>query len=298
MLGTVWRPVVRWSGAAAGSNNSGSMPAANSFSVVAVQLNSCGEVKENLAQCEHWVRAALGDRPDLILLPENFAFLGPEARRCEIAERLGDADAPIQESLISMARRTQATVVAGGFPERSPDPRRPFNTCAVFAPSGAVIAAYRKIHLFDVELPSGQKMRESDSTTPGVAPVVAQVAGVTVGLSVCYDLRFPELYRALVDLGAEVLLVPAAFTSETGPHHWQVLLRARAIESSAWVVAANQCGEHGHGRNSYGHSSVVDPWGTVVAELVEQVGIVTWTLDLDLTRRCRERLPSLRHRRL
>jgi predicted amidohydrolase len=263
-----------------------------------VQLNSRGDVSENLAQCGRWANLALKSRPDLILLPENFAFLGSEAQKCAIAERLGDVAAPIQQRVISMARRTQATVVAGGFPERSADPRRPYNTCAAFAPSGRLVAAYRKIHMFDADLPSGQKLRESETTTPGLDPAVAQVRNVTVGLSVCYDLRFPELYRAQVDLGAELLLVPAAFTSETGPHHWQVLLRARAIESSAWVVAANQWGEHGLGRISYGHSSVVDPWGTVVAELAEQAGVVTWTIDLEWTKSCRQRLPSLQHRRL
>ena len=274
------------------------MPVANSFSVVAVQLNSRGDIQENLDQCEHWARAALRSRPDLILLPENFAFLGSEHEKRRIAERLGDADAPIQGRLLSLARRTQATVVAGGFPEASSDPLRPYNTCAVFSPSGNIVAAYRKIHLFDVDLPSGQRLRESETTTPGTEPMVVPVAGITVGLSICYDLRFPELYRALIDQGAEVLLVPAAFTAETGRKHWQVLLQARAIESTAWVVAANQCGEHGHGRVSYGHSMVVDPWGTVVAECSDEEGVVGFDLDLGFARDCRQRLPSLRHRRL
>lgn len=274
------------------------MPDANSFSVALLQLNSRDQVDRNLSECARWAEIAAEARPALIVLPENFAFFGSEAQKREIAERLGDEAAPIQKAVSSIARAAGATVVAGGFPEQSPEPLRPYNSCAVFSPTGDVLAAYRKIHLFDVDLPSGQRYRESEGVSAGVEPVVVDVGRTKVGLSICYDLRFPELYRALVDRGAEVLLVPAAFTAETGKHHWQVLLRARAIESLAWVLGAAQSGEHGLGRVTYGHSCAVDPWGTVVAEREQDPGVLLVSVDLDQVRVCRERLPSLRHRRL
>jgi predicted amidohydrolase len=168
----------------------------------------------------------------------------------------------------------------------------------VFDPGGNLAAAYRKIHLFDVDLPDGTRLRESDTTTPGREPAVAEVDGFKLGLSVCYDLRFPELYRALVDRGAEVLLVPAAFTLTTGKEHWHVLLRARAIEAQCWLVAAGQWGRHPRGRASYGHSLVVDPWGTVVAEAADRVGFVIADIERPDLARVRDALPSLRHRRL
>ncbi len=168
----------------------------------------------------------------------------------------------------------------------------------MIGPDGRRVASYRKIHLFDVELPDGTELRESVATTAGAEPVVVEVDGFKVGLSICYDLRFPELYRALVDRGAEIIVVPAAFTLQTGKDHWHVLLRARAIESQCWLVAAAQWGRHPKGRASYGHSLVADPWGQVVAECSDRVGVIDADVDREYLERVRRTLPSLAHRRL
>lgn len=273
-------------------------PASKLLRAAAVQLNSQEDVAENLSQCRVQVRAAAERGAQLIVLPENFAYLGPEAGKRDHAERLGDASAPIQSALWAMAREASAVIVAGGFPETSPDEGRPYNTCAAFAPGGELLGAYRKIHMFDVELPDGTKLSESAATSSGAEPVVLDVLGFKLGLSVCYDLRFPELYRALIDRGAEVLLVPAAFTLQTGKDHWHVLLRARAVEAQSWVIAAAQWGRHPKGRASYGHALIVDPWGTIVAECSDGVGVAIADIDHGYTERVRESLPSLKHRRL
>jgi len=265
--------------------------------VAAVQLNSQTRVEENLAKCHDMVSRAASRGAEMVILPENFAYQGSEAGRREIAEGIGEVEAPVQRALVEMARRNQVVVVGGGLPERSDDPARPYNTCVAYSPQGELLASYRKIHLFDVELSDGTTLRESSASSAGSEPVVMQFAGTTVGLSICYDLRFPELYRALVDRGAEVLMIPAAFTLQTGKDHWHVLLRARAIESQSWVVAPNQWGRHGGARASYGHTMIVDPWGTIVAECSDRVGFVLADLDHDIVTSVRSALPSLRHRR-
>lgn len=268
--------------------------------VAALQLSSQDDVSTNLGVCRDLVRRATDRGANLLLLPENFAFFGTEEDKRRLAERLGDLDAPIQRMLSDAARSSGSTIIAGGMPERSSDADRPYNTCAVFAPDGSIAASYRKIHLFDVDLADGSSLRESSATLPGDAdvPVVVDVLGFKVGLSICYDVRFPELYRKLAGLGAEILVVPAAFTLHTGRDHWHVLLRARAIESQAWLVAAAQWGKHPKGRTTYGHSLIVDPWGTVVAEASDRVGIVTADVDRELLERVRASLPALAHRRL
>jgi predicted amidohydrolase len=274
------------------------MNARAALRVAAVQLNSQTRVEENLARCHELVARAAKRGAELVILPENFAYLGPEAGRREIAERIGEVAAPVQRALVDMARRNSVVVVGGGLPEVSGDPERPYNTCVAYSPQGELLASYRKIHLFDVELNDGTTLRESSATSAGSEPVVMQMADTILGLSICYDLRFPKLYRALVDRGAEVLLVPAAFTLQTGKDHWHVLLRARAIESQSWVVAPNQCGRHAGARASYGHTMIVDPWGIVVAQCSERVGFVVADLDRDIVTSVRSSLPSLRHRRL
>ncbi len=266
--------------------------------VAALQLNSQDDVAANLAECRRQVLGAARLGATLVVLPENFAYLGPETGKRAIAERIGDLDAPIQRMLSLLAREAAVTLVAGGMPEASGDAARPFNTCAVLAPDGKLVASYRKLHLFDVELPDGTLLRESEATSAGSEPVVVAVDGFCVGLSICYDLRFPELYRKLVDAGAEILLVPSAFTLLTGKDHWHVLLRARAIESQAYVVAAAQWGKHPRARASYGHALVVDAWGVVVSECSDGIGFASAEVDHALIERVRRTLPSLRHRRL
>jgi predicted amidohydrolase len=264
--------------------------------VAAVQLNSQEDLEANLAQCTALTQKAADQGAELVLLPENFAYYGPEIQKRQLAEPFGEGR--IQEAVAAMAARSGAIVVAGGWPERSADAERPFNTCTVVSPTGAVIARYRKIHLFDVELPDGTQISESIGTTAGEEPVVATVADFRLGLSICYDLRFPELYRRLSSEGAEAHLVSAAFTLQTGRDHWHILLRARAIESQCWVVAAAQWGSHFKGRASYGHAMVVDPWGAVVAECSDRVGVIVADLDRSYLKSIRSKLPALRHRRL
>ncbi len=264
----------------------------------AVQLNSQESVPENLQVCERLVAEAATKGAELVVLPEAFAYLGPDSGRSTHAERLGDREAPIQGAVARWASRHGLTVVAGGLPETSEDPSRPFNSSVVFDPRGEVLAAYRKVHLFDVDLADGTKLQESDTTAAGAEPVAVQACGIGVGLSICYDVRFPEHYRRLVDLGASVLTVPAAFTLHTGRDHWHVLLRARAIESQCWLVGAGQWGEHPRGRRTYGHSLIVDPWGTVVAQCSDGIGVAVADMPADVVTRVREQLPALRHRRL
>lgn len=264
--------------------------------VAAVQLNSQGDVGRNLEAVRQLVGRAKQRGAELVLLPENFAYFGPEAEKRSVAETL--AEGHISRALSQLAREHAVSLIGGGFPERTADETRPHNTLLAIGPDGSQLAAYRKIHLFDVELGSGGSYSESAATTAGSSVVVFEVAGFKLGCSICYDLRFPELYRALSEQGAEVLLVPAAFTLHTGKDHWHVLLRARAIEAQAFVVAAAQYGTHPGARQTYGHSLVVDPWGTVIAEASDGVGIVVATLERERLDSVRRSLPSLSHRKL
>jgi predicted amidohydrolase len=268
--------------------------------VAAVQLSSQADLGENLRRAEARIAEAAGRGAELVVLPENFAFMGEtEEDRRKVAEDLDAAEVgPILRMLRASAEAHGVWIVAGGMAERSADPARPYNTCAVVAPDGQLAARYRKIHLFDVDVADGARYRESASTTPGEAPVVVEALGAQVGLSICYDVRFPELYRALVGQGAEVLVVPAAFTLVTGKDHWHVLLRARAIEAQCYVVAAAQWGTHPRGRRTYGKSCIVDPWGEVVGQASEGEGVVTASLDPAYLARVRASVPSLAHRKL
>ena len=200
-------------------------------------------------------------------------------------------------TLRELATKHGVWMIGGGMPELvAGDVGRAYNTAVVLDPSGALVAKYRKIHLFDVAIPDGAVMRESDATVPGDELVVVDIAGAPVGVSICYDVRFPELYRALVkDLGAEVLLVPAAFTAHTGAAHWHLLLRARAVEDQAWVVAAAQWGQHNAKRASFGHTLIADPWGTLVGERADGDGVVVATLDGDTVAKRRQQMPCLDH---
>jgi predicted amidohydrolase len=267
--------------------------------VAAVQMSSQDDLAVNLARAAELIGRAAAEGTKMVLLPENFAYMGPEDGKRAVAEPVEDVPAgPILAAIADAARRAGVHVIAGGMPEKSADAARPFNTCAVIAPSGNVIARYRKVHLFDVEVGDGQRYCESAATTAGDSTLTVAVDGFSIGLSVCYDLRFPELYRKLVAAGAEVIVVPAAFTLATGKDHWHVLLRARAIESQAYVVAAAQWGAHPRGRRTYGKSLVVDPWGEVVAQCSEGEGVVHADVDRAYLAHVRTTLPSLSHRRL
>jgi len=265
--------------------------------VGAVQMRSTEDLAANLATCRTLTAQAAAEGARLVVLPECFSFLGRgEGDKLAIAETM-DGSGPIMSTLRELATQHGVWIVGGGTPERiADDPKRTYNTAVVVDPAGTVTARYRKIHLFEVDIPGGACMRESDATAPGNELVVAEIAGIKVGLSICYDLRFPELYRALVKQhGAQILLVPAAFTAHTGAAHWHLLLRARAVEDQAWVVAAAQWGRHNEKRESYGHTLISDPWGTVVAERAEGDGVIVATLDGATVDKRRMQLPALRH---
>ncbi len=266
--------------------------------VGAVQMCSTDDLDGNLATVGRLVGEAASVGAQLVVLPECFAYLGrTEGAKLAITEAYGDAEqGPIMTTLRELAIAHGVWLVAGGAPETVPgDDKRAYNTALALDPRGAVVARYRKIHLFDVEIP-GTTMRESDATAPGHDVVVLEIAGARVGLSICYDVRFPELYRKLVqDHGAEVLLVPAAFTAHTGSAHWELLLRARAVEEQAWVVAAAQHGQHNAKRASFGDSLVVDPWGTIVAQQLTGDGVVMATLDGETIAKRRTQMPVLQH---
>jgi predicted amidohydrolase len=189
-------------------------------------------------------------------------------------------------------------LLLGSIPERIEGSRRIYNTSVLLAPDGHVLATYRKIHLFDIDLPGLEHLKESRGVAPGGAVVVADAAVAPIGLSICYDVRFPELYREEARQGARVLAVPSAFTERTGKAHWETLLRARAIENLAFVFAPAQVGVHGRGRSSHGHSMIVDPWGTILAQVGDGEGVAVAELDFDLQDRLRRDLPALTHRRL
>jgi len=264
-----------------------------------IQMSSQGDFAANLRSSEQLVLAAAGRGATLALLPENFALMGEEAQRREIAERIDlGSPGPILAAVQRMAQRGGVTVIAGGFPEQSESLERPYNTSLIVDAGGAILAKYRKIHLFDVDVGDGVSYRESSATTRGDEVVVAEACGLRVGLSVCYDVRFPELYRAQIDRGAEVLTIPAAFTLATGKDHWHVLLRARAIESQAYVLAAAQWGSHPRGRRTYGKSCIIDPWGDVLAQAGEGEGFAVAEIDPARIATVRRDLPSLSHRQL
>ena len=264
--------------------------------VAAVQLQSQDDVAKNLEACARWVAAAAAEGAQLVLLPENFAFFGAEETKRGLAEQL-NLGGPIQTALAELARKAGIFLVAGGFPEASADPMRPFNTALVYGPSGELVDSYRKIHLFDVSLQDGTALSESSGTSAGSSLVTFDIGRFRIGVSICYDLRFPELYRELVTRGANVLLVPAAFTLHTGKDHWHPLLRARAIESQAYVIAAAQWGKHPQSRTTYGHSLIADPWGTIIVEASDQVCAVGARLDLAYLEQVRAAVPCLAHRR-
>jgi predicted amidohydrolase len=262
--------------------------------VAVCQLNSGDDRAANLATARRLLEQAAAAGADLAVLPEFVDYLG-RSRDEPPAESV---DGEFAAFFAEAARALNLWVLAGSFRERTGDGERAHNTSLLFDRSGERAAVYRKIHLYDVEIPGRVSYRESKTIAPGEELVVADVEGVPVGLSICYDLRFPELYRALAVAGAKVLVVPAAFMAHTGRDHWEVLLRARAIENQCYVVAAGQIGDHEPNRTCFGRSMVIDPWGTVLAQAPDQPAVVTADLDLDRLETVRAELPSLANRRL
>jgi predicted amidohydrolase len=276
--------------------------------VGAVQMTSAEEVEANLERARDLVREAASAGALLVGLPENFAYLGNDRdHRLAIAETVPepgtpgasarDGVGPILGAMQELARATGTWLLLGGFPEKGSG-ERIRNTAVLLDPVGAVVSVYRKVHLFDVDVPGGKRFRESEAIEPGDGPVVAETPWGGLGLTICYDVRFPELYRALAARGARMVAVPSAFTLETGKDHWHLLLRARAVENQVFLMAPAQFGAHGPNRTSYGHALVVDPWGTILAECGDHDGVALARLDFDYQDKVRAALPVLSHRRL
>lgn len=258
-----------------------------------IQMNSGEDRDANLRRAGQLVGQAAADGAELVALPENFARMRKSDREPARGESSGG---PIQ----TWARKTAAAegvyLLAGSFPEAAPTRSKCYNTSLLIDPQGRTVAAYRKIHLFDVAVPGGETHRESDRTLPGRETVIADTSLGRLGLSVCYDLRFPELYRRLTEAGALIVFAPSAFTERSGKAHWEILVRARAIENQVFMVAPAQEGGHPGGRRTYGHSLIVDPWGEVLAEIPEGEGVALAGLDLDRLTAIRRAMPCLEHR--
>ena len=262
--------------------------------VAAVQLNSTADPSANLASADRLTRAAAADGAKLIVLPEKWTAIGSDEQQRDAAETL---DGPAIAWARAIARELEVDLVAGSILERVPGQEKLANTSVHVDPHGEVRASYRKLHMFDVEV-AGRSYRESEIEEPGEEIVTSETAdGVQLGLSICYDLRFPELYRILAVRGARIIAVPAAFTLATTRDHWETLLRARAIENQAFIVAANQVGAHPGGHRSGGRSMIVDPWGLILAQAPDREGHVLADLDLERQLEIRAQLPSLANRR-
>ncbi|MSQ02770.1 MAG: carbon-nitrogen hydrolase family protein [Myxococcales bacterium] len=263
--------------------------------VACVQLRSGPDIAANLARVDHWVGQAAAGGAILVATPENTTLLTSPERKVALAEPL---DGPTHRALAAVARRHGVWLLVGSVAEAcATDPSRCHNTSVLYDRAGTLVAYYRKLHLFDIDLADGTHFRESGHVAPGAEVVVADTPVGRLGLTICYDLRFPELYRRLVDAGAELISVPSAFTLTTGRDHWHALLRARAIETQAYVLAPGQEGPHGPGRHSYGHSLIVDPWGTVLADCVDGEGVVFGEVDRDRVAAVRRGMPVGEHRR-
>ena len=262
--------------------------------VAVCQLNARDDREENLRVARGLLERAAAVGAELAVLPEYVDYLGPSAG----SPKPEPVDGSFGEYFATAARDLGLWVHSGSFHEAGPDPSRTYNTSLLFRPDGTLAAAYRKIHLYDVEIPGRVSYQESKSVAPGAETVVVPVGDLQLGLSICYDLRFPELYRRLAVVGANALVVPAAFMMHTGRDHWEVLLRARAIENQCFVLAAGQIGNHEPHRTCYGRSMVVDPWGTVLAQAPDETCVTVADIDLGRLATIRAELPSLANRRL
>jgi len=262
--------------------------------VAAIQMNSQDNKEKNVQSAENLIDNAAEKGAKLVVLPEMFNYLGPGEQKLVEAEKI---PGPTTQRMMDKATQHGMFVIAGSILEISPAPDKVYNTSVFINPEGQIIAKYRKIHLFDVVVEGQTPYEESAGVIPGEEIVTAVTNFGTVGLSVCYDLRFPELYCALSNRGSRIISIPAAFTLHTGLAHWEVLIRARAIENSSYVIAAGQVGSHPVNRECFGNSMIVDPWGTVVARAPNRESVVIAEVDLDYLDKVRKNLPSITHRR-
>lgn len=264
------------------------------YLAAAIQMTSVTDVQKNLTQAEELIDLAVRQGAELVGLPENFSFLGEEKDKLAQAETIGRET---EIFLKKMAQRFQITILGGGFPVAT-NTGRVYNTALLLAPNGEELLRYHKVHLFDVNVPDGNTYRESSTVMPGKElpnVYISDELGI-IGVSVCYDVRFPELYRHLSSKGADVLFVPAAFTAFTGKDHWQVLLQARAIENTCYVIAPAQTGLHYARRQSHGHAMIIDPWGVILADAGEKTGVAIAEINPLRLEQVRRQMPSLQHR--
>ncbi|HEY9809483.1 MAG TPA: carbon-nitrogen hydrolase family protein [Halomicronema sp.] len=264
------------------------------YLAAAIQMTSVPELDKNLAQAEELIDLAVRRGAELVSLPENFSFLGEEKDKIAGAENIAQIS---EKFLKTMAQRFQVTILGGGYPVPV-DEGKVYNTTVLIDPTGTELARYEKVHLFDVNLPDGNTYHESKTVKAGFTlPNVynSEYLG-NIGLSVCYDVRFPELYRHLSYKGADILFVPAAFTAYTGKDHWQILLQARAIENTCYVIAPAQTGRHYAMRQSHGHAMIVDPWGVILADAGDTPGVAIAEIDPGRLEQVRRQMPSLKHR--
>ncbi len=264
----------------------------------AIQMASGPLVSANLLEVEKLVAEAVEDGARLVVLPENFAFMGKEDRDM-LEQRETAGEGPLQEFLAQLAKRHNIWLVGGTIPLAADDPDKVRSTCLIFNPEGRQVARYDKIHLFDVHLlEADEKYVESRTIEPGNEPLVIDTPFGKLGVAICYDLRFPELFRMMLDQGVEIIALPAAFTAITGKAHWEPLVRTRAIENLAYVISSAQGGFHVSGRETHGHSMIVDPWGTILSELPRGSGFVKARLNMEHLANTRRAFPALDHRQI
>ena len=266
--------------------------------VAAIQMASGPNVKANLSEAEKLIKTAVQQDAELVVLPENFAIMGmTETDKVTIAEKPNDGE--IQKFLSEQAVKHNVWIVGGTVPIESDIAGKVFSACLLYNNKGEVVARYDKIHLFDVTLEANnESYTESETIDAGDEVVVVDTPFGKLGLAICYDLRFPELFRAMADVGMEICVLPSAFTSATGRAHWEPLLRARAIENLSYMVAPDQGGYHVNGRETHGDSMIIDPWGVVLNRLPHGTGVVVSKIDLDMLKKTRKNFPALEHRRL
>ncbi len=265
-----------------------------SYLAAAIQMTSVPNLEKNLVQAEELIELAVRQGAELVSLPENFSFLGLETDKIAQAAAIASAT---EKFLKTVAQRFQVTILGGGFPVPV-DSDRVYNTALLVSPNGEELYRYQKVHLFDVNVPDGNTYRESSTVMAGTQlPTVYPSPELgNLGVSICYDVRFPELYRHLAYKGADILFVPAAFTAYTGKDHWQVLLQARAIENTCYVIAPAQTGQHYTLRQTHGHAMIIDPWGVILADAGEKPGVAIAEIKPDRLQQVRRQMPSLQHR--
>jgi predicted amidohydrolase len=265
-----------------------------SYLAAAIQMTSVPNLEKNLVQAEELIELAVRQGAELVSLPENFSFLGLETDKIAQAAAIASST---EKFLKTVAQRFQVTILGGGFPVPV-DSDRVYNTALLVSPNGEELYRYQKVHLFDVNVPDGNTYRESSTVMAGTQlPTVYPSPELgNLGVSICYDVRFPELYRHLAYKGADILFVPAAFTAYTGKDHWQVLLQARAIENTCYVIAPAQTGQHYTLRQTHGHAMIIDPWGVILADAGEKPGVAIAEIKPSRLQQVRRQMPSLQHR--